>query len=274
MKITILGNGTSHGIPVIACSCPVCRSTDSHDKRYRSSIMVESRGTVIVIDTGYEFRLAALRSGLSHLDAVLYTHSHSDHIMGLDDLRVFTHDGSLPLYGSGKTLEHISKVFDYAFTSHDWPHETADRKEEEAIIELRKHNYGLPLLKANIVAPFEEVRIGCLSIKAIPLMHGMMEIFGYRIGKLAYLTDVSSMSDESLEAIKGVDTLIIGALRERRHPTHFTFLEAREIAVRCGCRRCYFTHISHETSYEEINRRYAPLCQSSYDNLVLEVEDE
>lgn len=271
MRITFLGTGTSHGIPVLGCSCPVCTSSDEHDRRYRSSIMVEEKNTVIVIDTGYEFRLSALRAGLTRLDAVLYTHSHSDHLMGLDDLRVFTREHSLPIYGSGRTIEHISKVFDYAFSTHDWPHEHVDKEEEEAIMELKKHNYGLPLLSANVIEPYREFEVGDISIKALPVMHGMMEVFGYRIGAFAYITDVSQMSSRTLDEIKGVKVLVLGALRERRHPTHFTFKEAYEVARESGCSVCYFTHISHETSYAEINKRYAPLCLSAYDNMVLEV---
>lgn len=271
MRITFLGTGTSHGIPVIGCSCPVCQSTDIHDKRYRASIMVEDEDTTIVIDTGYEFRLAAVRAGLKKLDAVLYTHSHSDHIMGLDDLRVFTKEKSLPVYGSKKTLDHIRKVFDYAFSTHNWPHECVDKEEEDAIRELKKHNYGLPLLSANVVNPYEKFRVGSLEIEAIPAMHGLMEVFGYRIGPFVYITDVSLLDEKALMEIKGCDTLVLGALRERQHPTHFTFKEAEEVARLSGCRVCYFTHINHETSYEEIMRRYCPLCMSSYDNLVLEV---
>ena len=271
MRITFLGTGTSHGIPLLGCSCSVCKSLDEHDKRYRSSIMIEEKGTVIVIDTGYEFRLSAIRAGLKGLDAVLYTHSHSDHIMGLDDLRVFTREHSLPIYGSEKTIEHIERVFEYAFHSHDWPHAHMDKEEEDAVNELKKHNYGLPLLKANIIAPYEELDIGEIHIKALPVFHGLMEVYGYRIGSFAYITDVSEISERTFESLKGVDVLVLGALRERAHPTHFTFKEAYDVAVRCGCSVCYFTHISHETSYYEINRRYAPLCLSAYDNMVLEV---
>lgn len=271
MRVTFLGTGTSHGIPVIACDCPVCRSTDEHDKRYRSSILIEKDGTSIVIDTGYEFRLAAVRAGIKRLDAVLYTHSHSDHIMGLDDLRVFTHDGSLPIYGSRQTLDHIKSVFSYAFTFHDWPHDHVDKEEADAINELKSHNYGLPLLSANVIAPFESVRIGNIEVKAIPAHHGLMEVYGYRIDDFTYLTDVSHIDPDSMEALKGTRILVLGALRERQHPTHFTFREAYDVAEKIGCEVCYFTHINHETSYEEINRRYAPLCLSSYDNLTLEV---
>ena len=147
----------------------------------------------------------------------------------------------------------------------------AREEEEEAIRELKKHNYGLPLLSANVIEPYQEFEVGDLSIKALPVMHGMMEVFGYRIGAFAYITDVSQMSSRTLDEIKGVKVLVLGALRERRHPTHFTFKEAYEVARESGCSVCYFTHISHETSYAEINKRYAPLCLSAYDNMVLEV---
>lgn len=233
--------------------------------------MVEDGDTVIVIDTGYEFRLSAIRAEIKKIDAVLYTHSHSDHIMGLDDLRVFTHERSLPLYGSRDTMDHIENVFSYAFSVHDWPHMHVDKEEEDALRELKKHNYGLPLLERHDVSPYESFRIGSLEIKALPVMHGMMEIYGYRIGKFTYITDVSKISERTMDEIRGTEVLVLGALRERRHPTHFTFKEAYDVARESGCRLCYFTHINHETSYEDINRRYAPLCLSSYDNLSLEV---
>ncbi len=272
MRVTFLGTGTSHGIPVIACSCPVCQSSDPKDKRFRSSILVESDGKSIVIDTGYEFRLSAVRAGIKKLDAVLYTHSHSDHIMGLDDLRVFTHDSSLPIYGSKATLDHIKNVFSYAFSRHDWPCNHADKEEEEAVMELRKHNYGLPLLIANEVDPYGRFSIASLEVEAIPVMHGLMEVYAYRINQdFAYVTDVSSISERSLSELHGVKTLVIGALRERQHPTHFTFREAEGIARKLGVERCYFTHISHETFYSQINRSYGPLCLSAYDGLTLEV---
>ncbi len=268
MRVTFLGTGTSHGIPVIACSCPVCQSKDARDKRYRSSLLIEDKDTSIVIDTGYEFRLSLIRENVRKLDAVLYTHSHSDHIAGLDDLRVFTRDESLPLYAGKSTLDHIKTVFDYAFYRHAWHHEDS---EDEMLSEMRKHNYGLPLLVPNEVKPFEEFQVKDMKIKAIPLMHGMMEVFGYRIKDFAYLTDVSYISDESIEALKGVRIIVLGALREKSHPTHFTFKEAESLAKRLNVDMCYFTHINHETSHEEINRRYAPLCQAAYDGLKLEV---
>ncbi len=271
MRVTFLGTGTSHGIPVIACSCPVCTSPDARNKRYRTSLLVEDGMTSIVIDTGYEFRLAALRSGVKDVDGVLYTHSHADHIMGLDDLRIFTSKHDLPIYGNKDTIERIKTVFDYAFNAHDWSHLNASDAKREVANQLKKHNYGIPLLIPNIIEAYEEFSVGTIRIKAIPAMHGMMEVFGYRIGGFAYVTDVSYISDEALDEIKGVDVLVIGALREREHPTHYNFREAQGIAEAVGCRICYFTHINHETSYEEINRRYSPLCLSSYDNLTLEV---
>ena len=254
-RITFLGTGTSHGIPVIGCHCPVCTSSDSRDKRYRSSILIEKDGTSVVIDTGYEFRLRALRAGIEHLDAVLYTHSHSDHLMGLDDLRVFTDEHKMPVYSTEKVLSLISSVFPYAF--RDMPYK------------------GVPRLEPAAVPEHGTFRVGSLEFTLIPVMHGCMRIAGYRFGRCAYITDVSDMLfDENEPYLQGIDTLIIGALRDKPHWSHFTFQEAYEAAERIKAGHVYFTHISHATSYEDITRRFSPYAVSAYDNLVLEVDDE
>lgn len=252
MKITFLGTGTSHGIPVIGCSCPVCRSEDYHDKRYRSSLLIEADDTSVVIDTGYEFRLSAIRAGLDRLDAILFTHSHSDHLMGLDDVRVFTKDRRLDIYANSNTIDEIRTKFPYAFKT-------------EGCMK------GTPLLNANVVPPYKKFSIGSLEIIPIPVRHYLLPIYGYRIGNFAYLTDVSFIPEESYKALEGVETLVIGALREREHIAHLSFKQAEEVARRLEVSRCFFTHINHETSYNDINRLYGPLCQSAYDNLVLEV---
>lgn len=255
MRITFLGTGTSHGIPVIGCHCPVCTSSDVHDKRYRSSILIEKDGTSVVIDTGYEFRLQALRAGIDSLDAVLYTHSHSDHLAGLDDLRVFTDDEKLPVYSTQSVLDSISRIFPYAF--HDMPYK------------------GVPRLKPAAIEEHGTFTIGSLSFTLIPVMHGCMRIAGYRFGSSAYITDVSDMLfDENERYLSGVRTLIIGALRDKPHWSHFTFEEAYAAAKRIGAEKAYFTHISHATLYSDINKRFAPYAESAYDNLVLEVDDE
>ena len=254
MKVTFLGTGTSNGVPMLACSCPVCRSTDPHDKRYRSSILIEKGDTAVVIDTGYEFRLSAIRAGVTHLEGVLYTHSHADHMMGLDDLRVFTRKERLSVYGNEGTLDDIKKIFSYAFKTYD-------------------HYFGIPLLNAVVLEPYVDFTVGDITFTPIPLTHGRMDILGYRIGKFAYLTDVSYISDEAYEHLRGVEILAIGALRDRPHAAHFTFAQAEEAAKRIGVKECWFTHINHETSYEEINRRFGPLCQSAYDTMVLEIPE-
>lgn len=251
VRITFLGTGTSHGVPVLGCTCPVCTSTDERNKRYRSSILLEKDGVNIAIDTGYEFRLGAIRAGIKHLDAVLYTHSHSDHVMGLDDLRVFTRRKELPIYADNHTARELEKKFPYAFTS--------------------TFGYGLPCLEKHVIKAYEEFEVKGIKIMPLLLNHGCMEITGYRIGNFAYLTDVSSIPEKTYEYLKSLDVLVLGALRKKSHPTHFSFSEAKAEAEKIKPGICYFTHINHETDYNEINREYGPFCLSAYDNLTLEV---
>ena len=254
-RITFLGTGTSHGVPVIGCSCPVCRSADPHDKRWRSSVLIEREGTSVVIDTGYEFRLQALRAGITHLDGVLYTHQHSDHLMGLDDLRVFTDEKKLPVYSFESILSAIERIFPYAFS--EMPYK------------------GVPRLQPVVVAEHQSFRIGALEFTAIPVLHGCMRIAGYRFGSAAYITDVSDMLfSENEEYLKGIRTLVIGALRDKPHWSHFTFSQAIEAAERIGAEKVYFTHINHATSSAEIERRFAPYAVPAYDTLTVEVQDE
>ena len=254
-RIEFLGTGTSHGIPVLGCSCPVCMSADPHDKRWRSSILITKDDTAVVIDTGYEFRLQALRAGITHLDGVLYTHQHSDHMMGLDDLRVFTDEHKLPVYGFPKVLADAERIFPYAF--HDMPYKGVPRLEKH---ELKEH---------------ETFSIGSLSFTAIPVMHGCMRIAGYRFGRAAYITDASDiLMEENAGYLRGVDTLIIGALRDKPHWSHFTFAQALEAGRAIGARSVYFTHMSHATLHAEAERRFSPEAHPAYDTLVLEVEDE
>ena len=256
MKLTFLGTGTSHGIPVIGCHCPVCTSSDPHDNRYRSSILIEKGDTKVIIDTGCEFRLQALRCGLDSLDGVLYTHAHADHLMGLDDLRVFTGEARrLPIYSFASVLETIRKCFPYAFAEFSYK--------------------GVPRLEMVEVKEGEIFHIGDISFQAIPVLHGAMRIAGYRFGKAAYITDVSDLLlEENAERLSGLDVLIIGALRTKPHWSHFSFDQALENARRINAGTVYFTHINHETSDAEIRRRYLPDACPAYDTLTLEVDDE
>lgn len=255
IRIEFLGTGTSHGVPVLGCHCPVCSSSDPRDKRWRSSIWIRKGNTSVVIDTGYEFRLQGIRAGIDKLDAVLYTHQHSDHLMGLDDLRVFTNDEKLPVYGFEPVLSAIERIFPYAFT--DMPYK------------------GVPRLRKVSVGERESFRIGDIDFTAIPVMHGCMRIAGYRFGSVAYITDVSDiMYDENKECLDGIKTLIIGALRDKPHWSHFTFDQALEAGRKIGAEQLYFTHINHSTSQAEIESRFAPYAHGAYDTLVLEVDDE
>ena len=254
MRITFLGTGTSHGVPVIGCHCPVCTSDDFHDKRMRSSVLIEEGGTAVVIDTGCDFRMQALRKGLAHLDGVLYTHAHADHLMGLDDLRVFSAEdkGRFPVYGFKSVMDSIERIFPYAFITLPYK--------------------GAPRLERVDLEEGERFSIGSIGFTAIPVMHGMMRIAGYRFGKAAYITDVSDLLlDENRSRLEGLDVLIIGALRDRPHWSHFTFEEAKAAAEEIGAGKVYFTHISHETSYYDIQRRFSPYAESAYDGLEIEV---
>lgn len=232
----ILGSGTSHGIPVIGCSCPVCTSNDPRDSRYRASALARlSDGTGILIDAGPEFRLQALRANLKGLEALLVTHAHADHIHGLDDVRIFTHERNLPVYASASVTEEIRERFAYIFRE-------------------TQRGGGKPQINLVAVRPGETFPVGETGIEAtaIPLLHGGLEIFGWRIGDAAYLTDCSAIPEASLPLLKGVKNLVIDALRERPHSTHFSFAEALEEVIRISPDRTWLTHISHDFSHAEI----------------------
>ena len=253
-KVTFLGTGTSHGVPVIGCECRVCKSPDPHDKRFRSSVLIEKEGTSVVIDTGYEFRLQCLRAGIKHLDGVIYTHAHSDHLMGLDDLRVFTRKERLPAYSFRHVLDEIEIKFPYAFQN--------------------RPAMGLPQLDRVDVEPHKAFIIGALEFIPIPVMHGSALIAGYRFGNAAYITDVSDiMIKRNRSYLENLDLLIIGALREKSHATHYSYSEALECAKKLKAKNVYFTHMNHECSHQEVANRYFGYAHPGYDGLVLEVED-
>ncbi len=238
MEFEILGSGTSHGIPVIGCDCAVCASADPHDNRYRASAFARTgEHAGILIDAGPEFRLQALRAKIRKLDALLVTHAHADHIHGLDDVRIFTHDRDLPVYSSRQTLREIRDRFDYVFK------------------ETQKGG-GKPHIRLLPVEPGVPFRIDGTGVfaTAVPIMHGELEIFGWRIGDTAYLTDCGEVPDASRELLAGVKRLVIDALRERPHTTHFNFAGALEEIVKIAPERAYLTHICHDFSHGEIFR--------------------
>jgi len=232
MKVTVLGSGTSHGIPVIGCSCKVCVSADPRDKRTRSSILIEHENVRIVIDTGTDFRFQALRAGLRRLDALLMTHSHAHNLHGLDATRPLTYEKPLAIYGSTETIAEIPKRFAYIFTRT----QIGGGKPR---LELHDHRG-------------KDISLGNLIVTPVPVQHGSLCIYGYRIGNFAYITDCSSIPESSLHMLAGVDVLIINALRYRSHPTHFTIDEAVEASRRIGARETWLTHLCHDVSHAKL----------------------
>lgn len=256
MKITMLGTGTSCGVPFIGCHCPVCLSEDPKDKRCRSSILIEKGNTKVVIDTGYEFRLQCLRSGVERLDGVLYTHAHPDHLFGLDDLRAFyREEKSVDIWGSKGTIDRIKTLYPYVFKPFS--------------------NDGLPHLSPHIASQGVPFLVGEIEFIPFFMTHGPVESTGYRFGNCAYVTDVSDIrEEENLKYLESLDVLIIDALMEKKHPSHLSFKEACEIGKKCGAKRVYFTHISHTMKHVDIERKYNGIAKPSYDTMILEVDDE
>ena len=256
MKITMLGTGTSCGVPFIGCHCPVCLSEDPKDKRCRSSILIEKGNTKVVIDTGYEFRLQCLRSGVERLDGVLYTHAHPDHLFGLDDLRAFyREEKSVVIWGSKGTIDRIKTLYPYVFKPFS--------------------NDGLPHLSPHIASQGVPFLVGEIEFIPFFMTHGPVESTGYRFGNCAYVTDVSDIrEEENLKYLENLDVLIIDALMEKKHPSHLSFGEACEIGKKCGAKRVYFTHISHTMKHVDIERKYNGIAKPSYDTMILEVDDE
>ncbi|PZR74509.1 MAG: MBL fold metallo-hydrolase [Chthoniobacterales bacterium] len=230
-SLTFLGTGTSQGVPTIGCDCDVCRSTDPRDKRLRSSIYIETPEYAWVVDTGTDFRTQALRENIRRLDAVVFTHSHTDHVMGFDDLRRYSHDlGSIPIYASAETMRDLERVFEFAFNGLN-----------------RFPGYLWPVPHI-IEGPFE---LGNTVITPLPVPHGRSMVNGYLFSRngeklVAYLSDCSAVPDEIIQQIAGVNTLIIDALRHRPHPTHLSVNQALEVSAKVRPARTLFTHICHE----------------------------
>ena len=252
MIVTFLGTGTSTGVPVPTCDCAVCRSTDPRDKRLRPSVLLTWDGGVVLIDTGTDLRRQALDHGLKRIDAVLYTHAHADHIFGLDDLRMFNwrRGGALPVYGSAITLDALRRTFWYVF-------EDVEAGGGKPLLELHEIDGPFPLLGREIVP--------------VPLEHGRLPVTGWRVGGLAYLTDVSAIPPASYALLEGLELLVISALRIRPHPTHMHLSRALEEVARIGAKRTLLTHIAHEIAHAEIDPTLPEGVRLAYDGLVVEV---
>jgi phosphoribosyl 1,2-cyclic phosphate phosphodiesterase len=249
-----LGTGTSHGVPMIGCDCEVCRSTDARDQRTRPSIYLEcDDGLRVLVDTTPDLRAQALREHIRRVDAILFTHSHADHIMGLDEVRRFNMltRQPLPVYADAGTLADLRRTFAYIFES-DAP-----------------KGGGVPDLRLfPIAGPF---MIGHQDVVPVPLGHGPWHILGFRFGPIAYLTDCNRVPEASLALLEGLDCLVLDALRHRPHPTHFTLEQATAVARRIGARRTYFTHIAHDLAHAATCAALPPGMALAHDGLAVDV---
>jgi phosphoribosyl 1,2-cyclic phosphate phosphodiesterase len=258
-ELTLMGTGTSMGVPTLGCRCAVCTSPDPRDRRLRPSMLVRwhagGRERVVVIDTGPDFREQALRAGLTRVDAVFYTHGHADHILGLDDLRplsflVNSESGPIPLYAAPDTTHTLERIFDYTFS----PQATYPTR---AKVRLE------PLADRTEVHGVEVIRV--------PVLHGKLGIAGFRFGRVAYLTDVSAIPEQSFSLLEGLDHLILSALRHQPHPSHATVEQAVGWSRRIGARQTWLTHIAHELGHEQTNAGLPEGIALAWDGLTLPV---
>lgn len=254
LSVTILGSGTSHGVPMIGCHCPVCESADPRDKRTRPSIVIGMDGHNVLIDTSPELRLQLVAAGIDTVEAVLYTHGHADHVHGIDDLRRFN-EGlryPIPVYGAPNLLEELRQRFGYIFT----------------------HQYfggGIPSLDLRAIdGPFE---LFGRRVVPVPVLHGTTPVLGYRIGDFAYVTDTNDIPEDSLALLGGLDVLVLDALRRETHPTHFNFEQAQAVVEALRPRRAYFTHLTHGASHSELLEIFPDGVQPAYDGMRLEIAE-
>lgn len=252
MKLTFLGTGTSTGVPMIACHCPVCTSSDPHDKRTRPSVLLEYDGRAVVIDTAPDLREQALREGMVRLDAVVFTHTHADHVLGLDDVRVFyfRQRQPIPIYADPDSMENIRRIFQYIF-DQTYPYG------------------GIAKLDPHLIdGPFE---LFGQRWTPLPVLHGNMPVLGFRFGRSAYVTDFSAIPDSTIPLLEGLDVLILDALRHTPHPTHSNLKQSLEWVERLKPARAFFTHIAHELAHEETNATLPPNVRLAYDGLKLDL---
>lgn len=252
--LTVLGSGTSMGVPTIGCDCAVCHSSDPHDRRTRPSVLIEYGGKYVMIDSTPDFREQAIREGIRRLDAVLYTHTHADHILGIDDLRPLSFEhkpNKLPLYARPEAVEVLRNMFRYIFDA----------------------NYkfgGLPQVELRPISGPVELFGTCFE--PVPVIHGDAEIYGFRFGTAAYLTDHSEVPESSLARLQDLDILFLDALRYTPHPTHSTVERSLRIVDRVKPKRAFFTHICHDLPHETTNGKLPPNVRLAYDGMKLEFE--
>jgi phosphoribosyl 1,2-cyclic phosphate phosphodiesterase len=266
LKVTVLGSGTSHGVPSIGCDCAVCRSSDPKDRRTRPSILIEIDGgddsaespfatavRSILVDTSTDLRMQALANDVRRVDAILFTHSHADHVFGLDDVRRYNQmqQTAIPCFADEETLANLTRMFSYVFNPPT------------------QKGGGVPQLSIfRIAGPFS---LGGVEVVPVPLFHGRLPVLGFRIGSFAYLTDCNRIPDSSWALLDGVRTVILDALRQRPHSTHFSVGEAIEVVGRLHADTAYFTHICHDLGHAETNAQLPAGVQLAYDGLVLTI---
>jgi phosphoribosyl 1,2-cyclic phosphate phosphodiesterase len=253
LRITVLGSGTSTGVPTIGCHCDVCTSTDPRDNRLRPSILIGYEGHNVLVDTTPDFRTQALRAKIGRIDAIVFTHSHADHMMGLDDVRPFNfrQKGRIPIYAAAKTMDSIQRCFQYVFED----------------VERQTH---VPKLETHIIdgAPFDLFGV---EFRPIPVLHGPQTIYGFRFGGAAYLTDHNEIPQSSMEQLQGLDVLFLDALRHKPHPTHSTVERSVKTVEQLVPRRAFFTHICHDLPHARTEAQLPPHIRLAYDGLEITV---
>ncbi len=253
MRVTFLGSGTSQGVPVIACHCKVCSSNDSRNKRLRSSVMIEWKDKVIVIDSGPDFRYQMLREKVQQLDAILFTHEHKDHVAGLDDVRAFNfkHDREIDIYAEDRVQKALKNEFSYIFSGVQYP--------------------GIPRV---IMHKIQNTLFNVQGVDVLPIraMHFKLPVYGFRIGDFTYITDAKTIEEEELEKIKGSKILVLNALRREEHISHFTLEEAIALAQKLQIPNTYFTHISHQLGeHEAVSKELPTGIHLAYDGLKIDM---
>lgn len=251
MRLTFLGTGTSTGVPTLACDCRVCGSSDPRDQRTRPSVLLEYDGRAIVIDTTPDFRQQALRTRMRRLDAVVFTHDHADHVLGLDDVRVFyfRQQVPIPIYADSRTMESIRRIYKYIFD--------------------QKYPYGgLAKLDPHLIdGPFD---LWGETLIPVPVLHGELPVLGFRFGRGAYVTDFSAIPEKTLPLLEGLDVLVLDALRHKPHPTHSSVAQSLLLVERLRPQRAFFTHIAHELGHEETNAALPCHVRLAYDGLMVD----
>jgi phosphoribosyl 1,2-cyclic phosphate phosphodiesterase len=253
MKITFLGTGTSQGVPVIACPCRVCASADPRDKRLRSSIMIEDKGKVIVIDSGPDFRQQMLRANVKQLDGLVFTHEHKDHIAGMDDIRAFNYvlKKKIDVYASEEVHEALKREFPYVFEDFKYP--------------------GVPEINFHTICN-KEFEVAGIKILPVEVMHYRIPVFGFRIGDFTYITDANFISEEEKKKIRGSKIIVLNALRKEKHVSHYTLDEALSVLKDLNPETGYLIHISHQLGlHEEVDKELPENIKCSYDGMVIEV---